>query len=157
MRPLALLGLMTLALVGCGKHPKDAALQASFQRNYLALSNIVTELKAVPKVERVEWDGAAIIVGNSQTNPPTTLTPKLVPHFKAIGQPLLVTSASDASQVWFYFSRRGLSVGGSMKGIIYQETIPNRIVQDTDVSSRTNAPFTVFRPLQTNWFIFYSR
>jgi len=147
---------MAFLFAGCGKHPKDAALQASFQRNYLALSNIVTELKAVPKVERVEWDGAAIIVGNTQTNPPT-LTPKLVPHFKAIGQPLLVTSAGDASQMWFYFSRRGLSVSGSMKGIIYQETLPNRIVQDTDASSRTNAPFTVFRRLQTNWFIFYSR
>jgi hypothetical protein len=156
MKLVPLLGIMALLFAGCGKHLKDAALQASFQRNYLALSNIVTELKSVPKIERVEWDGAAIIVGNTQTNPPA-LTPKLVPHFKAIGQPLLVTSAGDASQVWFYFSRRGLSVSGSMKGIIYQETLPNRIVQDTDASSRTNAPFTVFRPLQTNWFIFYSR
>lgn len=147
---------MALLFAGCGKHPKDAALQASFQRNYLALSNIVTELKGVPKIERVEWDGAAIIVGNAQTNPPM-VTPRLVPHFKAIGQPLLVTTAGDASQVWFYFSRRGLSVSGSMKGIIYQETLPKRIVQDTDASTRTNAPFTVFRPLQTNWFIFYSR
>jgi hypothetical protein len=156
MKLVPLLGIIALLLAACGKHPKDAALQASFRRNYLALSNIVTELKAVPKIERVDWDGAAVIVGNSQTNPPL-LTPKLVPHFKAIGQPLLVTSAGNASQVWFYFSKRGLSVSGSMKGIIYQETLPSRIVQDTDASSRTNAPFTVFRPLQTNWFIFYSR
>lgn len=156
MNLVTLLGIMTILLAGCGRHPRDATLQASFQKNYHALSNIVTELKAVPKVERIEWDGAAIIVGNTQTNPPT-LTPKLVPHFKAIGQPLLVTSAGDGSQVWFYFSRQGLSVSGSMKGIIYQETIPSRIVQDTDASSRTNAPFTVFRPLQTNWFIFYSK
>ena len=153
---LTCLGISAVFILGCVKHPKDAALKASFQRNYPALSNIVIELKAAPRVERIEWDGTTMIVDSMQTNSPS-LSGKLVPHFKAIGQPLLVRSVGDASQVLFYFSRRGLSVSGSMKGISYQETIPGRIVQDTDASSRTNAPFTVFRPLQTNWFIFYSR
>jgi hypothetical protein len=156
MKIVPILAVASLLFAGCGKHPNDAKLQASFQKNIVALSNIVTELKAVPKIERLEWDGATVVADGSQTNH-TQLTAKLVCQFKAIGRPLLVTSGGDGSQVWFIFSRRGLSVSGSMKGIIYDETIPSHIVQNTDASILTNAPFTVFRPLQTNWFIFYSK
>ena len=156
MKLVVFAGMVALLLAGCGKHPTDASLQASLQKNYVAFSNLVTELKAVSSVERVEWDGLQIIVDNAQTNPPG-LAPKLSPHFKAIGQPLFVHRPSG-SQVWFYFSRRGLSVSGSAKGIVYDETTPTRVVPDTDASSQTNAPFTVFRPLvQSNWFAFYSR
>ena len=152
------LGLLAVLLVGCGnkRHPTDAHLQKSFQTNLVALSNIVVELRKHADIERIDWENGAIVVNASETNPPS-LALKLLPQFKAIGQDLLITNARDGSQVWFYFSSRGLSVSGSAKGIAYREKIPDRIVQDTDKSSRTNAPFTVFRPLQPNWFIFFSR
>jgi hypothetical protein len=154
-----ILCVLAVLLVGCVKHPTDAQLQATLQKNYGAFSNLVGELKAA-SVERVEWNGSQIVVDSTQTNPPA-LTSKLSPHFKAIGQPLTVVNAGKGSQVWFYISTRGLSVSGSAKGLLYDETTettPTRIVPDTDASSRTNSPFTVLRPLlQTNWFAFYSR
>jgi len=152
------LALLAVLLSGCGysRHPTDTNLQKSFQTNLVALSNIVTVLKMHSDIERIDWQNGTIVVNGSETNPPS-ISPKLLPQFKAIGQDLLITNARDGSQVWFYFSSRGLSVSGSAKGVAYRETIPDRIVQDTDKSSRTNAPFTVFRALQPNWFIFLSR
>ncbi len=149
------LGLAILLLAGCGGHPKDAELQVVFQKNIAALSSIVAELKTAPTVERVEWKDGNLIVNSSEVNPPA-LTQKLVPHFKAIGQPLLVISAGNGSQLMFCFSIRGVTISGSMKGVVYQETKPDRMVTDTDSSSQANAPFTVFRPLQEKWFIFFS-
>ena len=156
LNPAVFLGLLAALLAGCSRHPTDASLIKLFQTNLVTLSNIVVELKMNPDVERVDWEKGTLVVNGSETNPPS-LTPKLLPQFKAIGRDLLITNARDGSQVWFYFSSRGLSVSGSAKGISYQEKIPNRIVQDTDASSRTNAPFTVFCPIQSNWFIFFSR
>ena len=152
------LGILIVLFSGCRykRHPTDASLQKSFQTNFATLSRIVRELKTESGVGRIDWANEVVVVNGSQTNPPT-LTTKLLPEFRAIGQDLVITCARDGSQVWFYFSSRGLSVSGSAKGIAYREKIPDRIVQDTDKSSRTNTPFTVFRPLQTNWFIFLSR
>ncbi len=158
LKRFLLVGVVLFGLGGCHRHPTDAALQTAFRSNYPAFSNIVADLRLAPDRTQIEWNGSACVFGDTLTNQ-AVVTTRLLSHFKTIGQPLFVvaTQTRAGPQVIFYFSRRGISVSGSAKGIIYMETEPMRIVPDTDASSQTNAPFTVVRPLDKNWFIFYSR
>ena len=158
MKPFVLLGVVALGLGGCNKHPTDAALQSAFQSNYLAFSNIVEDLRLSPDRTQIVWNGTTFFFDDTLTNQ-GMLSTRLLPHFKAIGQPLFVfvTQGRSGPNVFFQFSHRGIAISGSGKGIIYMGADPTRIVPDTDASSYTNAPYTVFRPLDKNWFIYYTR
>jgi hypothetical protein len=143
-------------LVGCARHPNDSEMNDLFRKDFVALSNIVVKTGGGTELTRIEWDGASIIVDAVHTNPPL-LSASLSPHMNAIGRPLLVIRAGDPAQVLFCYSRRGLSVSGSMKGVAYQETVPKSLVQNTDAYLGSNAPLTVFKTIQPNWYIFYSK
>jgi hypothetical protein len=154
MKILVWLTAAACLLTGCGRHPTDANLQASFRKHSVTLTNIVAALQTSPNVERIDWNGATLVVNSAQTNPPA-LTTILAPHFKLLGQPLVVLSMGGGGQVWFYYSSRGLSVSGSARGVVYTQKTPPFIVPDTDVAPRTNSTMGVYRHLDTNWFIFY--
>lgn len=166
----ALVVSLVCLFTGC-KYKKDAAVLHTFQTHFAALSNVVGVLHTYPEVERIDWTSGIVIINTSHTNPPV-LTEQVRPPLKSIGQDLVISHTREGIVMSVFFSSPGPLFGGSSKGIVYRQLILHRTVHVADQFSPTispdlsplNKPFTILRPLdtnwsslQTNWFIGYAR
>ena len=144
-------------LVGCGNsHPSDEDILRIFRGREGAFSNVVVRLREMPNIERFEWTGSSLSVDSSRDVPPAAKN-AWNELMLEIGLPCTVMSMGGGKQVCFVLSVRGIAVSGSSKGLVYQEHVPDHLVQDTDSEARAYRPFSVFKRLDSKWYIFYSQ
>ena len=146
---------LTLCLIACNRHPTDVLLKRKFEKDSSSLSNIVTFLKQNKNVTRIDLVDKKVIAKNSD-NTILDVSGEIKQEILNIDGVVGVVSAGNGNQVWFDYSRKGLSVSGSTKGILYQTDVPDRVVDDTDKSAQANKPFTTCSMIKSNWYVFYS-
>jgi len=159
-RALVSVGILFLTFLGlfcgCNRHPTDAQLAIFFSEYESALTNLVSNLQKDSEIERLTWRRGVLSFdpSGSSTNGKVQTYTSLVAGFP---NDMSIVSFGGGKQVFVYLSSRGISVSGSAKGLIYQESAPDRIVVDTDAEAQANRPFSVFNRVGRNWYIFRSQ
>lgn len=143
-------------LCGCNRHPTDAQLATFFSNHESVLTNLVSNLRKDSEIERLIWRRGVLSIdaSGSSANGKMETYKSLVSIFPS---DITILSSGGGRQVFVYLSTSGISVSGSAKGLVYQESTPDRIVIDTDAEARANRPFSVFNRVERNWYIFYSQ
>jgi len=147
---------LLVLLSGCGSHSSDQELLSLFKSNSNSFVSVVNDLREVGFTGRILW-----VEGRLSTDGfiiPISFSNRLSSNLTVVNRNLDFRSDRSGDRVWITLSRRGLSISGSSKGLVYYATDkPVELVLSTDIYRKRKGPFTVFVPLAPNWFIFFDR